>query len=89
MADTRNFGKDLVRDLVTPHITRRLQMRGIQNSVRVKAQCYLGAGVPDEQAGEPAQDPEQDPVQDPDKTATEDTSKPRHGYILASAKKTG
>jgi hypothetical protein len=40
--DTRHFAKDLVRELATPHIMRRLLKPGIQNFVRVKAQCYFG-----------------------------------------------
>ncbi len=40
--DTRDFGYDLVRDLVTPHIKRRVQMHGIQRYVKIKAESYFG-----------------------------------------------
>jgi hypothetical protein len=40
--NTRKFGLNLVRELVTPHILRRIQMHGIQNFVKTKARCYLG-----------------------------------------------
>jgi hypothetical protein len=39
--DTRHFGLDLVRELVTPHIKRRLLKPGVQNFVKAKAMCYL------------------------------------------------
>jgi hypothetical protein len=41
-ADTKQFGHDLVRGLVTPHILRRVQSHGIQNFVKAKARMYLG-----------------------------------------------
>ena len=41
-ADTRTFGYNLARQLVTPHILRRLTRAGIQNHVKTKARCYLG-----------------------------------------------
>jgi hypothetical protein len=69
--DTRQFGKELVRDLVTPHIRRRLQMRGLQTYVSMKAHCYLGvSGAPlqglhgEDPSEESGQDPVQDPVQE-------------------------
>jgi hypothetical protein len=40
--DTRKFGNNLVRCLVTPHILRRMKKHGIQNFVKTKARCYLG-----------------------------------------------
>jgi hypothetical protein len=42
VTDSRRFGKQLVRDLVTPHILRRRDTPGIQNPVRTKMDCYLG-----------------------------------------------
>jgi hypothetical protein len=30
-----------VRELVTPHIKRRLKKKGIQKYVKIKAECYL------------------------------------------------
>jgi hypothetical protein len=51
--DARRFAKQLVRDLVTPHIKRRLTTPGLQNFVRNKAVCYLnirGAALEDEPA---------------------------------------
>ena len=41
-ADTRTFGYNLARQLVTPHILRRVTKHGIQNFVKTKARCYLG-----------------------------------------------
>jgi hypothetical protein len=40
--DTRKFGNNLVRCLVTPHILRRIKKHGVQNFVKTKARCYLG-----------------------------------------------
>jgi len=40
--DTRAFGYNLARQLVTPHILRRVTKNGIQNFVKTKARCYLG-----------------------------------------------
>jgi hypothetical protein len=40
--DTRHFAQDLIRELVTPHIKRRLRLPGVQNFVKSKAQCYFG-----------------------------------------------
>jgi hypothetical protein len=44
--DTRRFGHNLVRSLVTPHILRRIMKHGIQNFVKNKARCYLGKNWP-------------------------------------------
>ena len=33
---TREFARELVRELVTPHIQRRMQMRGIQTYIKYK-----------------------------------------------------
>jgi hypothetical protein len=41
-ADTRTYGYNLARQLVTPHILRRVTRAGIQNFVKTKARCYLG-----------------------------------------------
>lgn len=40
--DTRKFGQDLIRCLVTQQIRRRVTQNGIQDYVRTKARCYLG-----------------------------------------------
>lgn len=40
--DTRKFGQDLIRCLVTPHMSRRVVQYGVQDFVRTKARCYLG-----------------------------------------------
>ncbi len=42
---TRDFARELVRELVTPHIKRRLLMPGVQKFVKAKAQCYFGEFV--------------------------------------------
>ncbi len=84
----RHFGKELVRDLVMPHIRRRLHMSCIQYSVRVKAQCYLGGvigALPEDQPrvevdplGDLAQEPGQDTLLIFDAAAeTEPKTKPR------------
>jgi hypothetical protein len=39
---TRKFRFDMIRDLVTPHILRRLRTPGIQNRIKMKAKDYLG-----------------------------------------------
>jgi hypothetical protein len=41
--DTRNFVRELVRELVTPQIQRRIKMRGIQTYIKIKAEIYLNA----------------------------------------------
>jgi hypothetical protein len=40
--DTRDFRFKLVHDLVAPHIRRRMTGTGIQTSIKLKAQGYLG-----------------------------------------------
>jgi hypothetical protein len=42
VTDSRRFGKQLVRDLVIPHILRRRDTPGIQKPVRTKMDCFLG-----------------------------------------------
>ena len=42
MPDVETFGLDLVRELVTPQIMRRISVTGIQTQVRDKVQSYLG-----------------------------------------------
>ena len=39
--DTRTFGYNLARQLVMPHILRRVTKYGIQNFVKTKARCYM------------------------------------------------
>jgi hypothetical protein len=41
VSNSRHFGKQLVRELVTPLIKRRLATQWIQRAVRTKAECYL------------------------------------------------
>lgn len=40
--DSRTFGFDVVRGLVTPHILRRMAGPGIQNYVKQCAATFLG-----------------------------------------------
>ena len=40
--DTRQFAKDLIRELATPHIMRRMKKPGLQNSIKTKVYAYLG-----------------------------------------------
>jgi hypothetical protein len=65
--NTRQFAQELVRDLVTPHLTRRLQRPGLQTFVKVRAQCYLasGKGAPFEDV-QPNAQPGGQPVAQPD-----------------------
>jgi hypothetical protein len=76
--DTRLFAKELVRELVTPHIQRRIMARSLQNHVHVKAQCYLGEDL--RPPGQ--QDPVQDIFQDPAEDLVEEVPKPRQGSQL-------
>jgi hypothetical protein len=39
---SRSYGFALVRELVTPHIKRRMVKNGIQKYVVLNAKCYLG-----------------------------------------------
>jgi hypothetical protein len=45
VSDTRRFLKQLVRELVTPHIQRRNATQCIQRHVRNKVECYLNSRV--------------------------------------------
>lgn len=40
--DSRSFGFDIVRGLVTPHILQRMVKPGIQNFVKLSAAVFLG-----------------------------------------------
>lgn len=40
--DSRHFGFDLVRGLVTPHLKRRMNQKGIQKFIQLSQTLYLG-----------------------------------------------
>ena len=42
MPDAETFGLDLVRELITPQIRRRISVNGIHNQIKEKVLCYLG-----------------------------------------------
>jgi len=88
--DTRNFARQLVRELVTPHIKRRLKKKGIQKFVKIKAECYLkkekeGEDEEQEEEEQEEQEQEEGEQEEAESVQVEDPETPLRGTKRCSA----